>query len=151
MNLHEYQAKQLLKQYGVQVPEGIATDSSTVAIDAAKTIRKTTRLDSWAIKAQIHAGGRGKGGGIKISKSLDEVEHYAHDILGMRLITHQTGQEGKIVRKVLVEQNIYYPGEHTIEEFYISLLLNRSTGRYTFMYSKQGGVDIEETAKTCPV
>jgi succinyl-CoA synthetase beta subunit len=104
----------------------------------------------WAVKAQIHAGGRGKAGGIKIAKSLDEVNEFAHQILGMRLTTHQTGPEGKTVRKVLVEQSIYYPGENEIREIYISILLNRTTGYYTYVYSSQGGMDIEEVAEKTP-
>jgi succinyl-CoA synthetase beta subunit len=150
MNLHEYQAKQILKQYGVQVPEGIVADSANTAVDAAKVIRDKTCLEVWAVKAQVHAGGRGKGGGIKIAKTLDEVNIYAHEILGMQLITHQTGPEGKTVRKVLVEQSIYYPGESEIKEIYISILLNRQSGRYAIIYSTEGGMDIETVADKTP-
>ncbi|MCG8412249.1 MAG: ADP-forming succinate--CoA ligase subunit beta [Bacteroidales bacterium] len=150
MNIHEYQAKSILNQFGVSTPEGIVIESSKEAINAAKTIQEKTGMDTWAIKAQIHAGGRGKGGGVKIAKSLDEVKNYSQDILGMNLITHQTGPEGKIVHKVLIEQGIYYAGESKIEEFYMSVLLNRSTGRNIIMYSTEGGMDIETVAEQTP-
>ncbi|MBU8891500.1 MAG: ADP-forming succinate--CoA ligase subunit beta [Bacteroidales bacterium] len=150
MNIHEYQAKSILKQFGVAVPEGVVIEDAEKAIDAAKQIQKKTGMNTWAVKAQIHAGGRGKGGGVKIAKSLDEVKKYASDIIGMNLVTHQTGPEGKNVSKVLVEQGIYYPGESEVEEFYLSVLLNRGTGRNIIMYSTEGGMDIETVAEKTP-
>src|SRR6056297_3978067 len=133
MNIHEYQAKSILKHFGVAVPEGIVVDQPDKAVDAAKTIKERTGMETWAVKAQIHAGGRGKGGGVKIAKSLDDVKKFADDILGMQLVTHQTGPEGKKVHKVLIEQGIYYPGDSEVEEFYVSVLLNRDTGRNIVM------------------
>jgi succinyl-CoA synthetase beta subunit len=150
MNLHEYQAKHLLRQYCVSVPEGIMVDSSNAAVEAAKKIKEKTGMETWAVKAQIHAGGRGKGGGVKIAKSLDEVNLFAHEILGMTLVTHQTRPEGKLVRKILVEQSIYYPGESPVKELYLSILLNRVTGRYVIVYSTEGGMDIESVADKTP-
>ena len=150
MNIHEYQAKSILKQFGVAVPEGVVIDNAENATEVAKQIQEKTGMDTWAVKAQIHAGGRGKGGGVKIAKSLDEVKKYASDIIGMNLVTHQTGPEGKKVSKVLVEQGIYYPGESEVEEFYISVLLNRDTSRNIIMYSTEGGMDIETVAEKTP-
>lgn len=150
MNIHEYQAKSILKQYGVPVPESFMVSEPEEAITAARKIQEGTGTQSWAVKAQIHAGGRGKGGGVKIAKSLDEVRKYASDILGMTLITHQTGPEGKKVLKVLIEQGIYYEGKSDIREFYVSLLLNRATGRNILMYSTEGGMDIESVAEKTP-
>ena len=150
MNLHEYQSKQLLKQYCVSVPEGIVADTALLAVDAAKRLKAKTSSEVFAVKAQIHAGGRGKGGGVKIAKSIEEVNSYALDILGMTLVTHQTGPEGKIVRKVLVEQSIYYPGEFELREIYLSILLNRASGRYVIVYSTEGGMDIESVAEKTP-
>jgi succinyl-CoA synthetase beta subunit len=153
MNLHEYQGKSILRQFGVAVPEGIVVDNFEAAIEAAKKIQDKTGVTNWAVKAQIHAGGRGKGGGVKIAKSLEEVGIHARNILGMRLITHQTGQEGKIVNKILIEQSIYYPnkeGEIKIQEFYMSVLLNRAIGRNMIMYSPAGGMDIETVAEQTP-
>lgn len=150
MNIHEYQAKSILKQFGVAVPEGAVIENAENATEAAKQIQEKTGMNTWAVKAQIHAGGRGKGGGVKIAKSLDEVKKYASDIIGMNLVTHQTGPEGKKVSKVLVEQGIYYPGESEVEEFYISVLLNRDTSRNIIMYSTEGGMDIETVAEKTP-
>ncbi len=153
MNLHEYQGKQILRQFGVTVPEGSVAFSSDEAVENAKKIQKETGFDTWAVKAQIHAGGRGKGGGVKIAKSLEQVKEYAEQILGMQLVTHQTGPEGKKVRKILVEQGIYYPndkGEFDVKEFYMSVLLNRATGRNIIMYSPKGGMDIEKVAAETP-
>jgi len=150
MNIHEYQAKSILKEFGVAVPEGIVIENADQAIEAAKTIQEKTGMDTWAVKAQIHAGGRGKGGGVKIAKSLDDAKKFANDIIGMNLITHQTGPEGKKVNKVLIEQGIYYPGESEVQEFYMSVLLNRSTGRNIIMYSTEGGMDIETVAEKTP-
>ncbi|MCK5168230.1 MAG: succinate--CoA ligase subunit beta, partial [Bacteroidales bacterium] len=150
MNIHEYQAKSILKQFGVAVPEGVVIEDAEKAVEAAKQIQEKTGMDTWAVKAQIHAGGRGKGGGVKIAKSLKDVKKYASDIIGMNLVTHQTGPEGKKVNKVLVEQGIYYPGESEVEEFYLSVLLNRGTGRNIIMYSTEGGMDIETVAEKTP-
>ena len=150
MNIHEYQAKSILKKYNVAVPEGGVVNSPDAAVELAKKIRKNGNSDSWAVKAQIHAGGRGKGGGVKIAKSLDEVKEYTKGIIGMTLVTHQTGPEGKEVHKVLVEQGIYYPGESDIKEFYVSVLLNRATGKNIIMYSTEGGMDIETVAEKTP-
>jgi succinyl-CoA synthetase beta subunit len=150
MNLHEYQGKSILQGYGVSVPLGIVASSPDQAVEAAKTIQKQTGSDKWAVKAQIHAGGRGKGGGVKIAKSLDEVREYADQIIGMMLVTPQTSKEGKLVSKVLVEQNIYYPGPEDVEEYYVSILLNRDTGRNMVMYSPRGGMNIEQVAEETP-
>lgn len=150
MNIHEYQGKSILKKFGVPVPCGFVAESPAAAVDAARKIQQQTNTAAWAVKAQIHAGGRGKGGGVKIARNFDEVKSFSKEILGMRLITHQTGPEGKIVRKVLVEQGIYYPGESEIREFYMSILLNRATGRNVVMYSTEGGMDIEKVAEKTP-
>ena len=150
MNLHEYQAKQILKQYCVPVPEGFMADSANSAIEAAKKVKEKTNTDTWAVKAQIHAGGRGKGGGIKIAHTLEEVNNFSHDILGMQLITPQTGPEGKLVKRVLIEQGIYYKGVNPIQEFYLSILLNRENSRFSIIYSTEGGMDIEAVAEKTP-
>jgi succinyl-CoA synthetase beta subunit len=150
MNLHEFQAKQILRSYGVPVPVGIVAENPEMAVKAAEEIQKITNSEKWAVKAQIHAGGRGKGGGVKIAKSLHEVWEYATQIIGMMLITPQTSAEGKLVGKVLVEQNIFYPGESEPAEYYMSILLNRATGRVMIMYSTEGGMDIEEVAEHTP-
>ena len=153
MNLHEFQGKQILKQFGVAVPEGIVIEKVSEAVDAAKKIQENTGVTSWAVKAQIHAGGRGKGGGVKIAKSLEEIEKYATDILGMQLITVQTGPVGKKVSKVLIEQSIYYPNEDgkiDVAEYYMSVLLDRQTSRNIIMYSTEGGMDIEKVAEETP-
>lgn len=150
MNLHEFQGKSILRQYGVATPVGMVAETPDAAYQAAKEIQEKTGTTAWAVKAQIHAGGRGKGGGVKIARSLDEVKKYASEILGMTLVTHQTGPEGKVVHKVLVEQGIYYPGESEPREFYMSVLLNRSTSRNIIMYSTEGGMDIEAVAEKTP-
>lgn len=150
MNIHEYQGKQILKQFGVRVPSGGVAHTPQEAEDTARNIQSETGACTWAVKAQIHAGGRGKGGGVKIAKSLEEVKTYAEDILGMTLVTHQTGPEGKLVRKVLVEQGIFYEGENEPQEFYMSVLLNRESGKNIIMYSTEGGMDIETVAEKTP-
>ncbi len=150
MNIHEFQGKKILKQFGVAVPAGEVAFTPEEAIEAAKRIQAETGTNTWAVKAQIHAGGRGKGGGVKIAKSLDEVKSYAREILGMNLVTHQTGPTGKIVHKILVEQGIFYPGETEPQEFYMSVLLNRETGKNIIMYSTEGGMDIETVAEKTP-
>lgn len=150
MNIHEYQGKSILKEYGVKVPVGYVAFSPQEAVEMAKKIGTETGTDTWAVKAQIHAGGRGKGGGVKIAKSLADVEQFAKEIIGMNLVTHQTGPAGKKVQKVLIEQGIFYPGESEIQEFYMSVLLNRSTGKNIIMYSTEGGMDIETVAEKTP-
>ncbi len=150
MNLHEYQGKSILKSYGVAIPCGIVALSPDAAVEAAKEIKKKTGSNIWAVKAQIHAGGRGKGGGVKIAKSLDEVKDFADNIIGMMLITPQTKKEGKLVSKILVEQNIYYPGPEAVEEYYMSILLNRDKGQNMVMYSPRGGMNIEQVAEETP-
>lgn len=129
---------------------GQVVESPESALEAAREIKRKTGTESWAVKAQIHAGGRGKGGGVKIAASINEVGKYSTDILGMTLVTHQTGPEGKKVHKILVEQGIFYPGESKVEEFYMSVLLNRQTGRNIIMYSTEGGMDIETVAGKTP-
>lgn len=150
MNIHEYQAKEVLKGYGVAIQEGIVADTPEQAVEAAKKLTEQTGTQWWVIKAQIHAGGRGKGGGVKLAKSLDEVKEISSKILGMQLVTPQTGPEGKLVRKVLIAQDVYYPGESETSEFYMSVLLNRSTGKNIIMYSTEGGMDIETVAHDTP-
>jgi succinyl-CoA synthetase beta subunit len=150
MNIHEYQGKAILKSFGVRVQEGIVADSVEQAVEAAKKMKEDYGSDWVVIKAQIHAGGRGKGGGVKLAKNLDEVKERATNILGMHLITPQTGPEGKLVSKVLVAQDVYYPGESETKEFYISVLLDRAKGRNIIMYSTEGGMDIEEVAHSTP-
>ncbi len=153
MNLHEYQAKSILKEYGVPIIEGQMAETVDEAVRIAEEINNTIGTDKWAVKAQIHAGGRGKGGGVKIASNLEEVRSFANDILGMTLVTHQTGPEGKLVRKLLIERGMYYPGADgkvDVKEFYMSVLLNRKTGRNIIMYSTEGGMDIETVAKETP-
>jgi succinyl-CoA synthetase beta subunit len=150
MNIHEYQGKAILKSNGVRIQEGIVASTPSEAVAAAKRLQLETGTGWWVVKAQIHAGGRGKGGGVKLAKSIDEVTEKATQILGMNLITHQTGLEGKLVSKVLVAQDVYYPGESEKKEYYLSVLLNRTTGRNIIMYSTEGGMDIEEVADKTP-
>lgn len=150
MNIHEYQAKETLKSYGVEIQEGIVATTPDEAVKAAQELTKQTGTNWWVIKAQIHAGGRGKGGGVKLAKSLDEVREISSKILGMTLVTPQTGPEGKLVRKVLVAQDVYYPGESETSEFYMSVLMNRAIGRNMIMYSTEGGMDIETVAHDTP-
>lgn len=150
MNIHEYQGKAILKSFGVRVQEGVLAETVEQAVEAAKKIKEDFGSDWVVVKAQIHAGGRGKGGGVKLAKNLDEVKEKAGNILGMQLITPQTGPEGKKVHKVLVAQDVYYPGETPTKEFYVSVLLDRSKGRNIIMYSTEGGMDIEEVAHSTP-
>ncbi len=150
MNLHEYQGKELLKRFDVPVAMGILVKDPNDAIAAAEKITEATGIKLWAVKAQVHAGGRGKGGGVKIAKSLEEVKKHAEAILGMWLVTPQTSAKGKLVRKVLIEQGIYYPGESEPAEFYLSIMLNRETSRNTIIYSPRGGMNIEEVAEETP-
>lgn len=150
MNIHEHQGKEILKHFGVNVPLGFVAETPDAAVKAAATIAAETGADTFAVKAQIHAGGRGKGGGVKIARSQEEVRNHASDILGMTLVTHQTGPEGKLVRKLLVEQGIYYKGDSEPKEFYMSILLDRAKGKNIIMYSTEGGMDIETVAEQTP-
>src|SRR5437667_7211886 len=150
MDNHEYHGKSILRRFGVPIQEGIIAESAELAVKAAKELQQRTGTQWWVVKAQIHAGGRGKGGGVKLAKSLEEVGEKAKAILGMQLITPQTGPQGKKVHKVLIAQDVYYPGISTTKEFYISVLLNRQTGRNIIMYSTEGGMDIEEVAAKTP-
>jgi len=150
MNIHEYQGKSILKSFGVAIQEGLVADSPEHAVEAAKTLAKDTGTQWWVVKAQIHAGGRGKGGGVKLAKSLDEVKEKATNIIGMNLVTPQTGPQGKKVSKVLIAQDVYYPGASPTKEFYMSVLLDRNRGRNIFMYSTEGGMDIETVAEKTP-
>ncbi|TAE38493.1 MAG: ADP-forming succinate--CoA ligase subunit beta [Sphingobacteriales bacterium] len=150
MNIHEYQGKQILKSFGVNIQEGILAHTPDEAVEAAKKLKEDYNSSWVVIKAQIHAGGRGKGGGVKLAKNLDEVKQIASNIIGMQLVTPQTGPEGKLVSKVLIAQDVYYPGASETKEFYVSVLLNRATGRNTIMYSTEGGMDIEEVAEHTP-
>jgi succinyl-CoA synthetase beta subunit len=150
MNLHEYQGKELLNSFGVRIQRGIVASSPEQAVAAANKLTEDTGTSWWVVKAQVHAGGRGKGGGVKLAKSLKEVKSISNDILGMHLVTPQTSAEGKLVHQVLICEDVYYPGETETSEFYMSVLLNRSTGRNMIMYSTEGGMDIEAVAEETP-
>ncbi|HIE73418.1 MAG TPA: ADP-forming succinate--CoA ligase subunit beta [Flavobacteriales bacterium] len=150
MNLHEYQGKELLNSFGVSIQRGIVATTPDKAVAAAEKLTVDTGTSWWVIKAQIHAGGRGKGGGVKLAKSLEEVKNIANEILGMHLITPQTSAEGKLVNQVLIAEDVYYPGKSETSEFYMSVLLNRGTGRNMIMYSTEGGMDIEAVAAKTP-
>lgn len=150
MNIHEYQGKAILKSFGVRIQEGIVADNPEQAVEAAKKLKQDYNSDWVVVKAQIHAGGRGKGGGVKLAKNIDEVREKAKEIIGMQLITPQTGPAGKQVNKVLIAQDVYYPGASETKEFYMSVLLDRSLGRNIIMYSTEGGMDIEEVAEKTP-
>ena len=150
MNLHEYQGKEILNSFGVRIQRGIVASTPEEAVVAAKQLNEETGTSWWIVKAQVHAGGRGKGGGVKLAKSLDDVKNIANDILGMHLVTPQTSAEGKLVHQVLIAEDVYYPGESETSEYYMSVLLNRSTGRNMIMYSTEGGMDIEEVADKTP-
>lgn len=157
MNIHEYQAKDILKKYGVQVQRGIVADNADKALDAAKELHNETGTSWYVIKAQIHAGGRGKGkvketgsNGVVLAKSLDQVTEKAKGILGGTLVTHQTGEEGKKVNKVLIAEDVYYPGDSEPKEYYLSILLDRAKSCNVIMASTEGGMDIEEVAEKSP-
>ena len=150
MNVHEYQGKEILAQFGVGIQRGVVATTADQAVTAAKKLSEETGTDWHVIKAQVHAGGRGKGGGVKLAKSLDEVEKIANEIIGIQLVTPQTTAEGKKVHQVLVAEDVYYPGDSEPKEFYISVLLNRATGRNMIMYSTEGGMDIETVAEKTP-
>tara|TARA_B110000495_G_scaffold45481_1_gene37586 strand:+ start:4615 stop:5805 length:1191 start_codon:yes stop_codon:yes gene_type:complete len=150
MNLHEYQGKEMLSNFGVRIQRGIVANNVSEAVEAAKKLTEDTGTSWWVVKAQIHAGGRGKGGGVKLAKSLSEIESISNDILGMHLITPQTSSEGKLVNQILIAEDVYYLGESDTSEFYMSVLLNRSSGRNMIMYSTEGGMDIETVAEKTP-
>lgn len=150
MNLHEYQGKNILNSFGVKIQRGTVATTTEEAVAAAKKLTEETGTGLHVIKAQVHAGGRGKGGGVKLAKNLDEVQSIANQILGMQLVTPQTSAEGKTVHQVLVAEDVYYPGPTETDEFYMSVLLNRATGRNMIMYSTEGGMDIETVAEETP-
>lgn len=157
MNIHEYQAKEVLKKYGVKIGEGIMAETPEQAVEAAKKLTEITGAKIWVVKAQIHAGGRGKGKirgteyrGVMLAKSLDEVKEKSKQILGGVLETIQTGPEGKLVNKVLVAADVYYPGLTQPKELYMSILLDRGTGRNVIIASTEGGMDIEHVAEHTP-
>lgn len=149
MKLHEYQAKELLSQQGLPVAGGIVATTPEEAVEAAKQIDATGK-GPWVLKAQVHAGGRGKAGGVKLAKSLEEVHTLASQMIGMKLVTPQTGPQGKIVHTLYVTGDAFYPGPSPIREFYVSLTLDRAVGRDVLIASAEGGVDIEEVAATHP-
>ncbi len=157
MNLHEYQAKELLKKYNVPVQEGIPVDTPEKAEEAYKQLKVQTNNSFAVVKAQIHAGGRGKGKiqgseqrGVAVGKSADEIKTIAGNILGGTLVTIQTGPAGKVVNKILVAQDVYYPGPNPVKEFYLSILLDRTKGQNVIMYSTEGGMNIEDVAHDTP-
>ena len=150
MNLHEYQAKELLNTYGVPIQRGYTLSDIKDLDYISNKLSTETATKFFVVKAQIHAGGRGKGGGVKVAKNADELKSYASSILGMMLKTPQTSKEGKLVNKILIAEDVYYPGENKQEEFYISILLNRSSSKVMIMYSTEGGVDIESVAENTP-
>ena len=150
MNLHEYQGKEILNSFGVNIQRGIVASNPEDAVMAAKRLSDDTGTSWFVIKAQVHAGGRGKGGGVKIAKSIDEVKEISSQIIGMNLVTPQTSAHGKKVHQVLIAEDVYYPGDSEIQEFYMSVLLNRKTSKNMIMYSTEGGVDIESVAEKTP-
>jgi succinyl-CoA synthetase beta subunit len=157
MNLHEYQGKSILKSFGVAIQEGKVVDKVEDAVAAAKELTAETGTEWYVVKAQIHAGGRGKGvvtetgsHGVVLAKGIDKVEDTVNGILGGHLVTAQTNEKGKKVNKVLIAQDVYYPGDAEPEEFYMSVLLDRESGRNTIMYSTEGGMDIEAVAEETP-
>ena len=157
MNLHEYQAKELLKKYNVPVQEGVAVETVEAAVAAYNKIATETKNKFAVVKAQIHAGGRGKGKivgteqrGVAVGKSASDIETFAKNILGGTLVTIQTGEAGKLVSKILIAQDVYYEGPQPTKEFYLSILLDRAKGMNVVMYSTEGGMDIEEVAHNTP-
>src|SRR6266550_1057508 len=141
MNIHEYQAKEVLRAYGAPTPNGFPAFSVDEAVAAAKKLPGPV----WVVKAQIHAGGRGKGGGVKVVRSIDEVKREAERMLGMTLVTHQTGPHGRVVRRLYIEE-----GSDIARELYLSALVDRETSRVAFIASTEGGMDIEEVARKTP-
>jgi succinyl-CoA synthetase beta subunit len=150
MNIHEFQGKSILKAYDVDIQEGFVAETPDQAMMVAGQLREKTGTQFFVVKAQIHAGGRGKGGGVKVAKSIEEAGELASKMIGMQLITPQTGPAGKKVKRVLIAQDVYYKGNSDIKEYYISILLNRNVSRYTIMYSSEGGMSIEEVAEKTP-
>lgn len=157
MNLHEYQAKELMKKYGATIQEGIVATTPDEAVAAAEKLKADYNSDWVVVKSQIHAGGRGKGkivgtdqNGVALAKNHDKVREIATNILGGTLVTKQTGPAGRLVNKILIAQDVYYPGETEPKEIYISILLDRGTGKNVFIYSTEGGMDIEEVAESQP-
>lgn len=157
MNLHEYQAKELMKSYGAAIQEGIVATTPEEAVSAAQKLKADYNSDWVVIKSQIHAGGRGKGkiigtdqNGVALAKNHDKVKEIATNILGGTLVTIQTGPAGKVVNKILVAQDVYYPGNSEPKEFYVSILMDRGSGKNVFIYSTEGGMDIEEVAESHP-
>lgn len=150
MNIHEYQGKSLLRAYGVEIQEGFVAETPGQAVTVAKQLRYRFGSGPFVIKAQIHAGGRGKGGGVKLAHTPEEAGEVAEKMFGMNLVTPQTGPRGKTVSRVLVAQDVYYPGETETREFYLSILLNRDKSRHVVVYSPKGGMDIEEVAAHDP-
>ncbi len=141
MKIHEYQGKEIFRKYGVATPRGYPAFSVDEAVDAAKNLGGKV----WVVKAQIHAGGRGKGGGVKVARSLDEVRRHASSILGMQLKTHQTGPEGQKVRRLLIEE-----GADIKKELYVGMVVDRGSQRVVLMSSSEGGMDIDEVAESTP-
>ena len=150
MNLHEYQGKELLKNFNVEIQRGYVASTVEEAVKCSKKLTEETGTKIYVVKAQIHAGGRGKGGGVKIAKSLEEVKRISSEIIGMNLVTPQTSKDGKLVRKVLIAEDVYYDGEFDRKELYVSVLLNRSSSKNMIVYSTEGGVDIEAVAENTP-
>ncbi|QQR97784.1 MAG: ADP-forming succinate--CoA ligase subunit beta [Sphingobacteriales bacterium] len=150
MNLHEYQGKELLKSYGVKIQEGIVAETLEQAQLAYQEVSKRSGSEGVVIKAQVHAGGRGKGGGVKFTPNFDSFKEKSAQILGMTLVTPQTGAQGKKVNKILIAQDVYYPGESETKEFYLSVLLDRNKECNAIIYSQEGGMDIEEVAEHTP-
>jgi succinyl-CoA synthetase beta subunit len=150
MNVHEFQGKSLLKAYNVEIQEGFVAETPDQAIMVARQLKEKFGSQFFVVKAQIHAGGRGKGGGVKLAKSVEEAGKIAGDIIGMQLVTPQTGLKGKKVNRVLIAQDVYYKGNSEPKEYYVSILLNRDSGRYIFLYSPEGGMSIEDVAEKTP-
>ena len=150
MNLHEYQGKEILSGFGVRVQRGVVATTAEEAVKAAEKLTQDTGTQWYVVKAQIHAGGRGKGGGVKLAKNLDQVKEISSQIIGMNLVTPQTPKEGKKVHQVLIAEDVFYPGEREPKEYYMSILLNRAKGKNMIMYSTEGGMDIEAVAEKTP-
>ncbi len=150
MNIHEFQGKSLLKTYNVDIQEGGVAETPEQVVIIARQLREKYGSEFFVVKAQIHAGGRGKGGGVRLAKSIEEAGVIASEMIGMQLVTPQTGPSGKKVNRVLIAQDVYYKGEAEIKEYYISILLDRSKEKYILMYSPEGGMSIEEVAEKTP-
>ncbi len=150
MNLHEFQSRDILAKHNVSIPVGYVASTVEGAVDAAKKINAETGRSSYVIKAQVHSGGRGKAGGVKFGTTFEEVKEHADAILGMTLVTNQTGPEGKLVRKVLITEQVYEKGPEELQELYFGILLDRNTGQNVIMYSPEGGMDIEEVSEKHP-